>query len=124
MRQRQGPRRRLQRVLGRPVLSGLSASGLRRLTFHGERHNSTPVGALLFPERRDEGLQVVTMLGCKCRAVSPDFFHDRISPHTYVSISSSGVQMIGALSASARQARSILPRTAAFAMCLQFHVRR
>ena len=40
------------------------------------------------------------MLGRKRRSVSPDFFDDRISPHAYISMSSSGVQMIGALNPS------------------------
>ena len=107
------------------VLSGLPSSrGLCRLAFHGKRHNPTPAGALLPSECRDQGPEIVAVLGRECRPVSPDFFDDGISPHAYVSMSSSGVQMTGGLSPSARQARSILPRTAAFAICLQFHVRR
>jgi hypothetical protein len=38
--------------------------------------------------------------------------------------SSSGVQMIGGASPSERQTASIVPRIAAFARCLQFHVSR
>jgi len=38
--------------------------------------------------------------------------------------SSSGVQMIGGVSPSERHMASIVPRIAAFAMCLQFHVKR
>ena len=37
---------------------------------------------------------------------------------------SSGVQMIGGISPSERQTISIVPRIAAFARCLQFHVSR
>jgi hypothetical protein len=38
--------------------------------------------------------------------------------------SSSGVQMIGGVRPSERHMASIVPRIAAFAMCLQFHVKR
>jgi len=38
--------------------------------------------------------------------------------------SSSGVQMIGGVTPSERQIASIVPRIVAFAMCLQFHVKR
>jgi hypothetical protein len=41
---------------------------------------------------------------------------------SYASISSSGVQMIGAGRPAPRHVCSILPRIAAFAMCVQFHV--
>lgn len=106
------------------MLSGFASSRLCRLSFLGERYNSTPAGTLFPPERCDQGLQIVTVLGRKRRPMSPYFFDDGISPHAYVSISSSGVQMTGAPNPAARQARSILARTAALAMCLQFHVSR
>ena len=117
-------RRRLQRVLGRLVLSGPLSSWLCRRTFRSERDHAPSVGTLLPPERGDQSLEVVAVFGGKGFPVGPDFFDDGIAPHTYASKSSSGVQMTGARSPSARQVSSIFPRTAAFAMCRQFHVRR
>ena len=45
--------------------------------------------------------------------------------HTELPIgSSSGVQIIGGRKPAERQIASIVPRVVAFAMCLQFHVKR
>lgn len=63
-------------------------------------------------------------LFCELRTDLMDFVDDWILFHESSSMSSGGVQITGGENTEALQISSILPRSAALAMCRQFQVRR
>ena len=83
---------------------------------------ASTVGALFLLESLDDGLEIIAVFCCDLGSNRPHLFDDRVFGHGYGSISSSGVQMIGARRPALRHVSSILPRTAAFAICAQFQV--
>ncbi len=88
-----------------------------------KRNQLAPAFLLLLFDISKDGVQIVFEAGRVRVAHSPYFVDNRIV-HGFVSKSSSGVQMIGALIPLRTQTASISGRIVALAKCRQFHVNR
>ena len=106
-------------MLGRLLLSGFSRL-LFLNSFRREIDDPSTVGTLFLLESPNNGTEIITVF---CRDLGSNRTHlidNWVIGHGYGSISSSGVQMIGARRPVLLHVSSILPRTAAFAICAQF----
>jgi len=61
------------------VLASLAPGRLRGFRFRDKGHDPTSIGALLLPEGRNDGLEIIAMLTRNGRTVSPDFIDNRVS---------------------------------------------
>lgn len=78
---------------------------------------------LTISERMEDGIEIVAVLACDRVSNRANFVDDGIPNHSSSSPdSSSGVQMAGGRNPASRHTASIFPRTAAFAICVQFQV--
>jgi hypothetical protein len=82
-----------------------------------------PAQLFLLLDVLEDGVQIVIEAGGVGVANSTNLLHDGVV-HGFGSISSSGVQMIGAFNPLAAQTDSIIGRIVALARCRQFHVSR
>ena len=102
--------------------------GFARADLHRELRQGAPEAVLAEGKTPEQIAAIARALleggaGSVLVTNSPHFIHNWIV-HVFTSISSSGVQIIGALSPLARQTASITGRIVALAKCRQFHVNR
>lgn len=98
-----------------PWLSSFSCLLLWKL-FRREIHDSSTIGSLFLLERPNNRPKIIAVFGCDPGSNLAHFVDYCVFRHGYGSISSSGVQMIGARKPALWHVSSILPRTAAFAI--------
>ena len=92
--------------------------------FGRKRDELPPLAYRCLLQGAHDGFDVIVVALGKGFANGANFLDDWIWGHCHSSISSSGVQITGGDSPAERHVRSIGPRVAALAMCVQFQVRR